>query len=139
MKTVSRDGRPLAYLDSSALFKLVVPEQETAALKAALVSWPRRVSSELTVVELLLSTRRRGGGADAGALRLLANRIDLHQLDRRLLLSAGVVTPVALRSLDAIHLATIGRLARSIGVVFTYDRRLGEAVAAAGIPVEAPA
>jgi hypothetical protein len=37
----------LAYPDTSALFKLIVPEPETAALRAELERWAQRVSSLL--------------------------------------------------------------------------------------------
>lgn len=51
---------------------------------------------------------------------------------------AGLVDPPALKSLDAIHLATALSLDVG-GVVFVgYDRRLQEAAAAAGLEIQSP-
>jgi predicted nucleic acid-binding protein len=44
---VATADRRVAYVDSSALVKLIVREPETAALRQELARWPRRVSSSL--------------------------------------------------------------------------------------------
>jgi len=46
--------------------------------------------------------------------------------------------PANLRSLDAIHLATIRQLGASITRVLTYDARMSHAVGAMGLHVVAP-
>lgn len=40
-----------AYLDSSALMKLILPEKESAALEQELSHWPHWLSSEIAAVE----------------------------------------------------------------------------------------
>ena len=52
--------------------------------------------------------------------------------------SATELSPVALRSLDALHLATALSVRDDIGVMLTYDRRLAEAAQDQGLRVAAP-
>jgi predicted nucleic acid-binding protein len=47
--------------------------------------------------------------------------------------------PASVRSLDAIHLATALHLGPRLTAFVTYDRRLADAVAAAGLPIAMPA
>jgi predicted nucleic acid-binding protein len=46
--------------------------------------------------------------------------------------------PAELRSLDAIHLATLQHLGASVVRVVTYDQRMSTAAIAMGLPVLAP-
>jgi predicted nucleic acid-binding protein len=52
---------------------------------------------------------------------------------------AQTVTPSAVRTLDAIHLATALRLGEQLTSLVTYDRRLADAATAAGLTVDGPA
>jgi uncharacterized protein len=52
-------------------------------------------------------------------------------------LAAGLEPP-ALRSLDAIHLATALSLGDDLGAMYVYDERLRAAAIAAGLRAEAP-
>jgi hypothetical protein len=63
---------PVAYLDSSALVKLIAIEAETAALRQELRPWPDRASSLLATVEVTRTARRLGGQAPAVAVGVLA-------------------------------------------------------------------
>jgi predicted nucleic acid-binding protein len=65
--------------------------------------------------------------------------MDLVRLDDALLDAAGLLEPVLLRSLDAIHLATAQLMAPDLDAVVTYDRRMAQAAAALGFAVVAPA
>jgi len=65
-------------------------------------------------------------------------RIDLIRLNDRVLNSAGTLQPVLLRSLDAIHLATAGRLGVDLGEIVTYDERMAAAATSMGFKVAAP-
>ena len=127
----------LAYLDASALVKLVVEEPESAALRVALGSWPRRASSRIVVVEVVRAARRRALSTERLALRLLAN-IALLEDDNRLLASAALSEPTDLRTLEAIHLASALRLRRNLAAFVSYDERQLAAAAAAGLPVASP-
>lgn len=127
----------IAYLDSSALVKLVIEEPESAALRRELRDWPRRASSELAVVELLRATSRHGSRAERLARSVLA-AVALCPLDRRTLMRATQLGPPTLGSLDAIHLASALELAPHIAAFFTYDRRLQRATRQAGLTLSAP-
>jgi predicted nucleic acid-binding protein len=51
-------------------------------------------------------------------------RLDLIRVNDRILNTAGVLRPPALRSLGAIHLATAQELGDSLSVLITYDDRM---------------
>jgi predicted nucleic acid-binding protein len=128
----------VAYLDASAVVKLLVQEAETTALRRRLRSWPRRASSALLRVELLRTVRRAGmPRLMEGARRQLAN-IDLVRLDDDLLERATDIEPATVRSLDAIHLATALSIGSDLAAVVTYDARMSAAAQALGLPVIAP-
>ena len=128
----------MIYLDASALVKLVAAEPESAALLAYLADRPERVSSTLSRVEMLRALARAGAPARARqrALRVLA-RVALVRLDESILERASTLRPTALRTLDALHLATALEVAPTVEMV-TYDERLAEASRASGLRVAAP-
>lgn len=127
----------VAYLDASALVKLVLDESESVALRAAVTQWPRRASSRLSVVEVLRVVRRRDRRADQLA-RSVLRRISLLRLGDRDLMHAAGLDPPTLRTLDAIHVATARRLGPSLSAFVSYDTRQLEAAEAAGLPVVSP-
>lgn len=127
----------MVYLDSSALVKLVVLEPESRALRAYLRGEPDRISCGLARTEVLRAVRPSGRVAMAAARRVLRG-IDLIRLDDALLDAAGMLEPLGLRSLDAIHLAAAQLVAPALRAVVTYDRRMAEAAAALGFPTSAP-
>jgi uncharacterized protein len=128
----------VVYLDSSALVKLVVLEPESRALRAYLRGEPQRVSCGLARTEVLRAVRPVGPSAIAAARRLL-QRIDLIRLDDALFDAAGMLEPVGLRSLDAIHLAAAHLVAPALRAIVTYDRRMAEGAGALGFAVVGPA
>ena len=128
----------LLYLDSSAIVKLVVAEPESKALREVLGVWPERVSSVVARIEVELAARRIGGGAIRRA-RTVLSRIGLIDLDKDVILRAVSLEPTALRTLDAIHLATAISLDRDLGALCAYDARLGAAAAGNAIDVLSPA
>jgi predicted nucleic acid-binding protein len=126
------------YLDASALVKLFKPEPETDAFRDALHEWPVQVSSELVRVESVC-TARRLGGTDVleRALRVL-ERIDLIPISPEIIeLATGAFAP-ALRSMDAIHLATALSMRDDVGAIFVYDGDLHAAALAHGLDAAAP-
>jgi uncharacterized protein len=129
--------RPI-YLDSSALVKLALREPETPALRAYLTrrrgTW---VSSALARTEVLRAVLPLGTTATRAAQHVLA-RCDLIRLNERLLGEAGILQPVELRSLDAIHLATASRLGPDLREIVTYDTRLAQAAVGLGFRVATP-
>ncbi len=127
-----------AYLDTSAFVKLIVEEPESKALKEYLLSWPNRVSSTLLRTETTRALRHSGNDKLIGKSRRMFGAVHLIRLDETLLDRAGDLEPVESRSLDAIHLATALSISSDLGVLFTYDDRLGEAAVSQGLYVESP-
>jgi predicted nucleic acid-binding protein len=126
----------MLYLDSSAIVKLVAREPETPALVEAVRADPAVVSSALAWAELIRAVRRARGRVDRA--REVLGGIALAPIDEAILRGAGELSLAGLRTLDAIHLATALTLAEDITALVTYDERLAEAAAAAGIAVTAP-
>jgi predicted nucleic acid-binding protein len=130
-------GSNVAYLDASALVKLVVAEPESRALRRAIQAWPRRVTSRIAVVELTRSVRRIDPRREPLARRTLIG-VDLLALSDRVLATATELEPPGMRVLDAIHVASALRLRSVVSAFVTYDRRQLEAAAAVGLPVVTP-
>ena len=131
-------GPGMVYLDSSALMKLVVEEAETAALLAYLADQPDPVTSILAPVEVARALRRAGVDQQA-RLEAMVEALTLIGLGDDIVVRAGRVGPPALRTLDAIHLATALELGADLAAFVTYDARLADSARALGIPVAAPA
>lgn len=128
----------VAYLDASAVVKLLMQEPETAALRRRLQTWPKRASAALLRVELLRTVKRAGlPRLLADARRQLAS-IHLIRLDDELLDRAAELEPPSMRSLDAIHLAAAVGLGSDLAAVVTYDARMSSAAQALGLPVIGP-
>lgn len=129
----------MIYLDSSALMKMVRREVETAALGEWLVRRPEQqvVSSELARVEVLRAARRVGGHAMAEARAVVAD-LDLIPLDHAVQDIACDIGDPALRTLDALHLASALLLAEELTAFVAYHHRLTDAARAAGLTVATP-
>jgi predicted nucleic acid-binding protein len=129
----------LGYFDASAFVKLIRDEPESEALVDLVNSdWRLMGSSEILAIEVSRAARRAGGEIPARAVHLLRG-VALVPLSPDLRMQSCQVGPSELRSLDAVHLATALSLGDRIGAIFTYDKRLAEASADAGLRVLAPA
>jgi predicted nucleic acid-binding protein len=95
-------------------------------------------TSALSEVELLRAARRVDPEAVRVAEQLVA---DVHQvsLTRSVLATAGRIDPQALRSLEALHLATALEIGTALAAFVAYDTRLLAAATAAGLPTISPA
>ena len=131
--------RGALYLDSSALIKLVFEEHETDALETFLRDRPLRVSSVLTRVEVMRAARTASDELVARHADAVLRAVELIAPDTALLAEAARLDPLALRMLDAVHLATALALLDDIDGMVVYDRRLAEAAREAGLTVWAPA
>ena len=126
------------YLDTSALVKLVVAEAETPALRAWLESnSPVAVTSDLARTELFRAVRRVDPSRSPHA-RSVLDALIVISLTSHIFDAAGLLDPVVLRSLDAIHLAAALELGDDLDALVTYDDRMGEAARALGIRVLSP-
>ena len=126
-----------AYVDTSALVKLVALEAESEHLRRHLQQRSTWVASALVVVELGRALGRRPD-ADTSIGQDVLDRLVLVDVDRRILERAAGLAPAELRSLDAIHLATAIEVRDSIEDVVTYDGRLAAAVRVHGFRTAAP-
>lgn len=128
-----------AYLHASALVKLVVAEPESDALRASLEQVDLRVTSIVGRVELERAARKHDDeGIDARVTSTLApvDILPLHAANASL---AGIIAPMALRTLDAIHLATLLEISDDVDRFYCYDDRLADAARGHGIIVVSPA
>lgn len=127
----------VAYLDSSAIVKLVVREPESAALRRALRATSVHASCALATAEVLRAVRRADPAAMPRA-RATLRRVVLLELTNTLLTDAGLLDPPTPRTLDAIHLASARSLGEDLAAVITYDDRMATAAVSLGLPVQAP-
>ena len=126
------------YLDSSAIVKLIVIEQESTALRQYLRGRQPLVSSALARTEVKRAVLQLGAPAMRRADDVL-NRIELVRLNNAVLNAAGARKPDELRSLDAIHLATAALFETTLSDLVTYDARMASAARAHGWAVASPA
>jgi predicted nucleic acid-binding protein len=124
------------YLDTSAFVKLVRSEPESPVLRRELAG-RELLSSTLLSVEGRRAARRYGELASKRA-RIALTAITLIPLYQLILDVAGELDPAELRSLDALHLATVVSLGEDLGRLYCYDVRLGEAAQTLGIEVFQP-
>ena len=127
-----------AYLDASAVVKLVTAERESAALRAYLDSFRVLCSCALVRVEAVRAVAPQGELATARARQVVAG-LRLVALEDHILTVAAGLPPPVLRTLDAIHVAAALSLGSDLRALVTYDRRMQDAARALGLPVEAPA
>lgn len=129
----------MIYLDSAAVVKLAHAESESQALREWLderadIGW---ISSVLVEVESYRALARHSPDA-VTRLHSVLDLIDLVDLEPGIRLLAQVVTPPAVRSLDAIHLATALSRRGQLTSFVTYDKRLADAATLTGLTVDMP-
>lgn len=127
----------IIYVDTSAVLKLLVEEQESSAaasyLSAAAVRGDKLVASMLLYTELHCAAHRRG--IPGGLVNSVLGGINLVDLVRSDLMYAAAL-PGGLRSADATHLAAAIRLQSDLLVA--YDAGLLAAAVDAGLNVLSP-
>ena len=128
----------IAYIDSSALLKLVVVEAETAALEADLASRDGLVTSSLAVVECHRAVRRAANRRIVQRAEQIFDAIYLLDLTPVILERASLLQPATVRSLDAIHIATALSVDDEDLEVITYDQRMAETARSSGLRVIQP-
>ncbi len=128
----------VAYVDSSALLKLVVREAETSALEADLAGRDGLIASKLAALECRRAARRTPNTRVLAAVEAVLDAVYLLDITTAILDRAALLDPPALRSLDAIHLATALSIDEPDLEVITYDRRFADAVLASGLRVVQP-
>ena len=125
----------MLYLDTSAFLKLFVLEEHSVPLRSALrgrAAW----SSVLLDVETHRAAIRLGLAPEAVETAL--RTVSLVMPDAATFALARALPPPALRTLDALHLATALELGEDLDAVVTYDARVAAGSAEAGLPVDSP-
>ncbi len=125
------------YLDTSALARVLLRQPDTSLIEAEIDRFDGHFASRLLRTEL----RRVALRHDLlEFVDPLLTEVSLMPIDESILVAAETIRPATIKTLDAIHLATIERLAGlgSIDAVLTYDARLAEAVRERGLEVVAP-
>jgi predicted nucleic acid-binding protein len=126
----------LAYIDSSALVKLVLDEADAGPMRRWYVEAERVTSSVIGLIETRRAVARKVDEPDH-VNRILRTVVTL-ELDGVVAAAASRVTPLGLRTLDAIHIATALTIGSELGSFVTYDDHLAEAARAVGLPVVRP-
>ncbi len=138
----------MIYLDASAIVKLVIAEDESEALHALLVAddTPPVFTSQLSITEVKRALHARGEpevaagiSAPPGHLRVPGQTILARPATTGTFSAAGDLLPAsAMRSLDAVHIATALSAGAWLTAVVTYDTRMAATAAELGITVLAP-
>lgn len=128
----------IAYVESSALVKLVLTERESDLLRSALREHDERVTSDLATVEATRAAGRAAGETGVARARASLLSLDTLRIDRAIIQQATRLEPFSLRSFDAIHVASALSLGRDTVVFYSYDRRALEAAGAAGLTTASP-
>ena len=131
-------SQPITYVDTSALAKLFLPEQETAFLREWLdANTTVLATSNLTTTELLRACRKRSPLLVPRAQTVLSGIFRI-PLSSDICYSAGVAVPLPLKSLDALHVATALYLGEDVKGILTYDKQMIASARAAGLATFSP-
>ena len=124
------------YLDTSAAIKLLVDERESADLAEYVdAAQQELVSALLLETELRRAVYRHELLTQEAVSAFLAT-LTLYDMPPSLYMEAGLIGGPNLRSLDVLHVCAALRCGAS--AILTYDKRMGQAAAAVGLPVISP-
>lgn len=125
-----------AYVDASAIVKLVIDEADSLTMLRWCQESERLVTSRIGLIETRRAVSRRDH--DQSHLDSVLDRFEVFELDADVGRRAGGLTPPTLRTLDAIHVATALAI-EGLEAFVTYDDRSADAARAVGLPVVRPA
>jgi predicted nucleic acid-binding protein len=124
------------YLDASALVTFVVRRKFADELDEFLGATPEQTcTSTIGLVETVRACDR------SGDYPYLMRRLLREHTEIRVTASirdAAANVPGALRSLDALHVASAQQLGPELTSLVTYDHRMADAARAVGLPVAMP-
>ena len=124
------------YIDSSAILKLIFTEKETPALDKVMNN--KMVTSTLTRVEVKRAVNRINSTKSKVANDVLA-QLQYTELEPQTLNLAEAFSPdVTLRTLDAIHVASVLRISEAVQGIITYDEQMIANAEKMGIKVLSP-
>ena len=124
------------YADSSALLKLLIVEKESVDL-SDFIDFTIK-SSVLTRVEVIRTLHKIAPEKITDA-QIILDGIDLTPVNPAILSVAENFSPsITLKSLDALHIATVIFLDKSVEGVITYDKQMIKNAKELGIKVVSP-
>lgn len=124
----------MIYLDSSVVLARLFAEDRFPPD----AFWSQHfVSSRLLEFEVFTRVHARGAPSYAADARHFVDRVNLLELSARVLARALDPFPLAVRTLDALHLATMDflRVQGQTLELATYDQRLAAAAKGLGFPL----
>jgi len=124
------------YLDSSAILKIIFQEDESAAL-AKFITEPA-ITSSISRVEVLRTVQRIDPSRVQLAQSELAKINIVEPIPSILTIAENFSHEVTLRSLDAIHVATLIFLSSATRGLITYDKLMAKNAEQLGLTVLAP-
>ena len=124
-----------AYLDASAIVKLVVAEAHTADVERDAATRTALLSSRLSATEVMRAARRQPQRRVLQQVEDVLESFVLLDVTAAILKHAAMLAPTELRTLDAIHLATALGLGLDNLDFLTYDTRLATAARTHGLSV----
>lgn len=127
----------LAYVDASALVKLILDEADAGAMRRWYIEADRIACSIVGAVETRRAVARKVDRPER--VDLILRSVITLDIDEGIARAAAALRPTTLRTLDSVHLATALGLLGELDAFVTYDDRLAEAARAAGLPVVRPA
>ncbi len=127
----------MIYIDTSALLRVIFPDDTTPVLEEYLGRDPELVSSTLLQVEARRGTLRRAPRR-LPQVDVVLREVEIVGIGDAVIESAGRLSDPHLRSLDAIHLATALLIGEDVEALLTYDDRLADAARAHGLAVVSP-
>ncbi|HEX2404625.1 MAG TPA: type II toxin-antitoxin system VapC family toxin [Acidimicrobiia bacterium] len=128
----------VAYVDASAIVKLIVPEAESEALVSSLRGYDDHVTSVIAHVEVPRAVRRTGLDPDLVMTIDVLSRFATVALDHTVVEVARRLEPSRLRSLDAIHIASAISLGIEDLAFVAYDQLCLEGAAHSGLAPSSP-
>ena len=124
------------YADSSALLKLLIVEKESVDL-SDFIDFTIK-SSVLTRVEMIRTLHKIAPEKITDA-QIILDGIDLTPVNPAILnVAENFSSSITLKSLDALHLATVIFLDKSVEGVITYDKAMIKNAKELGIKVTSP-
>ena len=130
----------MQYVDSSALAKRYVRESDSALATRLLDADPDWVTSAITEVEVRRVLSRRSPAEHVGTARAAFlrdwERMAIVAADATTMgLAASLAEATGARSLDAVHLASAGRISSRSMRIVTFDVRMAAIARTLGLTV----
>jgi len=124
------------YLDTSAILKLIILENESLALRAFIGE--ENITSVYTRLEVARTLKNYSQEAHKTA-GLILKTLSLVPIDLSLISQAQLIIETSeLKAPDALHVASAIACAPLIAGIITYDKAMAAAASRLGVRVEAP-